>query len=139
MLLSQQQTSCTKASMLVVKRRKLLTGLLKIPLYLSPGLTGVLLFVVMIIIFVFAHPIIRKKAYKFFWSTHSLYVVLYILCLVHGLARLTGAPRFWLFFIGPGIIYTLDKVRIDINFHFPNKKETNCCVLEQKSSGDEKL
>jgi hypothetical protein len=77
--------------------------------YLS-GLTGVLLFVVMIIIFVFAHPIIRKKAYKFFWSTHSLYIVLYILCLVHGLARLTGAPRFWLFFIGPGIIYTLDKV-----------------------------
>ncbi|GFG29965.1 hypothetical protein Cfor_11750 [Coptotermes formosanus] len=74
------------------------------------GLTGVLLFVVMIIIFVFAHPIIRKKAYKFFWSTHSLYIVLYILCLVHGLARLTGAPRFWLFFIGPGIIYTLDKV-----------------------------
>jgi dual oxidase len=70
----------------------------------------VLLFVVMIIIFVFAHPVIRKKAYKFFWSTHSLYVVLYILCLVHGLARLTGAPRFWLFFIGPGIIYTLDKV-----------------------------
>ncbi|XP_069683631.1 dual oxidase [Periplaneta americana] len=74
------------------------------------GLTGVLLFIVMIIIFVFAHPIIRKKAYKFFWSAHSLYVVLYILCLVHGLARLTGAPRFWLFFIGPGIIYTLDKV-----------------------------
>ena len=71
-----------------------------------------LLFVVMIIIFVFAHPIIRKKAYKFFWSTHSLYIVLYILCLVHGLARLTGAPRFWLFFIGPGIIYTLDKISL---------------------------
>jgi dual oxidase len=33
------------------------------------------------------------------------------LCLVHGLARLTGAPRFWIFFIGPGFIYTLDKVR----------------------------
>ncbi|PSN44387.1 Dual oxidase [Blattella germanica] len=64
---------------------------------------------VMTIIFVFAHPTIRKKAYTFFWSAHSLYVVLYILCLVHGLARLTGAPRFWLFFIGPGIIYTLDK------------------------------
>jgi hypothetical protein len=85
----------------------------------------------MIIIFVFAHPIIRKKAYKFFWSTHSLYVVLYILCLVHGLARLTGAPRFWIFFIGPGIIYTLDKVRSNVNFHFHNKKETNCCFLEQ--------
>ena len=88
--------------------------------YLS-GLTGVLLFVVMIIIFVFAHPIIRKKAYKFFWSTHSLYIVLYILCLVHGLARLTGAPRFWLFFIGPGIVYTLDKVSLS---EFYNWKES---------------
>ncbi|XP_066998293.1 dual oxidase [Anabrus simplex] len=74
------------------------------------GLTGVLLYIVMVIIFVFAHPIIRKKAYKFFWSTHQLYVALYVLSLVHGLARLTGAPRFWLFFIGPGIVYALDKV-----------------------------
>lgn len=74
------------------------------------GLSGVLLFVIMCVIIVFAHPTIRKKAYKFFWFTHSLYVVLYALCLVHGLARLTGAPRFWMFFIGPGIIFTLDKV-----------------------------
>lgn len=74
------------------------------------GLTGVMLFVVMIVIFVFAHPIIRKKAYKFFWSAHSLYVLLYVLCLIHGLARLTGVPRFWIYFIGPGIVYTLDKV-----------------------------
>lgn len=79
------------------------------------GLTGVLLFIVMVIIFVFAHPLIRKRAYKFFWSAHSLYIVLYALCLVHGLARLTGAPRFWLFFIGPGIVYILDKVFILFN------------------------
>ncbi|KAF6209306.1 hypothetical protein GE061_015053 [Apolygus lucorum] len=74
------------------------------------GITGVLLFIVMTIIFVFAHPTIRKKAYKFFWSAHSLYIVLYLLCLVHGLARLTGPPRFWIFFIVPGIIYALDQV-----------------------------
>ncbi|KAL1517076.1 hypothetical protein ABEB36_000887 [Hypothenemus hampei] len=74
------------------------------------GVTGVLLFIIMCVIIVFAHPTIRKKAYKFFWFTHSLYVVFYALCLIHGLARLTGAPRFWMFFIGPGIIFTLDKV-----------------------------
>lgn len=74
------------------------------------GLTGVLLFVIMCVIIVFAHPIVRKKAYKFFWFTHSLYVLLYALCLVHGLARLTGPPRFWMFFLGPGIVFTLDKV-----------------------------
>lgn len=74
------------------------------------GATGVLLFIIMSIIFVFAHPTIRKNAYKFFWSTHSLYILLYALCLIHGLARLTGAPRFWLFFIGPGIVFALDKI-----------------------------
>ncbi|XP_013145053.1 PREDICTED: dual oxidase [Papilio polytes] len=74
------------------------------------GTTGVLLFIIMCIIFVFAHPVIRKRAYPWFWRAHSLYIVLYALCLVHGLARLTGAPRFWIFFLGPAIIYTLDKV-----------------------------
>ena len=38
------------------------------------------------------------------------YVFLYILSLLHGLARLTAPPRFWLFFIGPGIIFILDKI-----------------------------
>lgn len=73
------------------------------------GITGVTLFIIMCLIFIFAHPTIRKKAYKFFWNIHSLYIVLYILCMIHGLARLTGPPRFWMYFIGPGIIYTLDK------------------------------
>ncbi|KAH9629502.1 hypothetical protein HF086_015832 [Spodoptera exigua] len=75
-----------------------------------PGVSGVLLFVIMCVIFVFAHPVIRKRAYPWFWRAHSLHVLLYALCLVHGLARLTGAPRFWIFFLGPAIIYTLDKV-----------------------------
>lgn len=74
------------------------------------GTTGVALFVIMCIIFAFAHPTIRKRAYKFFWHTHSLYILLYILSLLHGLARLTGAPRFWMFFIGPAIIFVIDKV-----------------------------
>lgn len=81
------------------------------PYYFLAGITGVLLFLIMIIIFVFTYPTIRKKAYSFFWLTHSFYTVLYVLMLVHGLARITGPPRFWLFFIGPGIIFLLDKVR----------------------------
>lgn len=61
--------------------------------YSFAGITGVALFLIMCIIFIFAHPIMRKKAYKFFWATHQLYVLLYILSLAHGLARLTGPPR----------------------------------------------
>lgn len=64
----------------------------------------------MVIIFVFAHPVIRKKAYRFFWLTHSFYVMLYALMLIHGLARITGPPRFWFYFVGPGIVFLLDKV-----------------------------
>uniref|UniRef100_A0A2P2I0U3 NAD(P)H oxidase (H2O2-forming) n=1 Tax=Hirondellea gigas TaxID=1518452 RepID=A0A2P2I0U3_9CRUS len=74
------------------------------------GVTGVILFAVMCIIFIFAHPIIRKKAYKYFWATHQLYVLLYIFSLAHGLARLTGPPRFWMFFIIPGVVYMIDKI-----------------------------
>ena len=64
----------------------------------------------MTLIFVFAHPIIRKKAYNFFWKVHSLYIILYVLAVIHGLGRLTASPRFWLFLVGPAIVYTLDKV-----------------------------
>ncbi|CAL1263202.1 unnamed protein product [Larinioides sclopetarius] len=74
------------------------------------GITGVLLFAIVCIIFIFAHPKIREKAYSYFWTTHSLYILLYILCLIHGLAKLTGSPRFWMFFIVPAIIFTLDKI-----------------------------
>ncbi|RWS27681.1 dual oxidase-like protein [Leptotrombidium deliense] len=74
------------------------------------GVTGVILFLLVCIIFIFAHPKIRQKAYSYFWTTHSLYVLLYVLSLFHGLAKLTGTPRFWIFFIGPAIVFAFDKV-----------------------------
>ncbi|GBN11154.1 Dual oxidase [Araneus ventricosus] len=76
----------------------------------SKGVSGILLYAIVCVMFIFAHPRIRQKAYKYFWSTHSLYVLLYFLCLVHGLAKITGTPRFWIFFVGPAIVFTLDKV-----------------------------
>lgn len=54
------------------------------------GITGILLFAVVCIIYIFAHPKIRQKAYNYFWNTHSLYILLYGLSLLHGLAKLTG-------------------------------------------------
>jgi len=74
------------------------------------GLTGITLFIICCFIFVFAHPKVRKKAYNFFWMTHQLYVLLYVFSLLHGLGRLTGPPRFWIFFVIPGIIYAIDKL-----------------------------
>ncbi|KAL7305239.1 hypothetical protein TKK_0002624 [Trichogramma kaykai] len=74
------------------------------------GVTGILLFIVTTIIFIFSYPTIRKKAYKYFWRTHMLYVLLYLLCLVHGIGRLTSSPTFWTFFIVPGTIFIFDKL-----------------------------
>eukprot|EP00096_Caligus_rogercresseyi_P010505 TRINITY_DN3850_c0_g1_i1.p1 TRINITY_DN3850_c0_g1~~TRINITY_DN3850_c0_g1_i1.p1 ORF type:complete len:1540 (+),score=517.15 TRINITY_DN3850_c0_g1_i1:375-4994(+) len=74
------------------------------------GITGILLYIVVTILFIFAHPLVRKRAFNYFWISHQLYVFLYVFSLLHGLARLTGPPRFWMFFIIPGIVYTLDKI-----------------------------
>merc|ERR1719430_2467420 len=74
------------------------------------GLTGIVLYCTTIIIFIFSLPAVRKKAYKFFWLSHQLYVLIYFLSLVHGLARITQAPKFWMFFIFPGIVFMFDKV-----------------------------
>jgi len=74
------------------------------------GLTGVVLWITMCSIFIFAHPRVRARAYPFFWKVHQFYVLLYFLCIIHGLQRITAAPFFWAYFIIPAIIYTLDKI-----------------------------
>ena len=74
------------------------------------GLTGISLYCLVVVIFIFTLPLIRKKAYRFFWLTHQLYVFLYMLSLVHGLARITSPPKFWMFLMFPGIVYLLDKI-----------------------------
>ena len=74
------------------------------------GFTGLLLYCIMTIIFVFAFVSVREKAYRFFWLSHQLYILLYILQLVHGLARITQAPKFWMFFIVPGLLFVVDKI-----------------------------
>ncbi|CAG2108202.1 unnamed protein product, partial [Medioppia subpectinata] len=74
------------------------------------GLSGIVLFIIVCVIFIFAHPKIRQKAYSYFWTAHSLYYWLFIFSLIHGLAKLTGTPRFWIFFIIPAIIFAFDKI-----------------------------
>lgn len=74
------------------------------------GITGVTLWITMSAIFIFAHPMVRSKAYNFFWKVHQLYVLLYFLCMIHGLQRITSAPLFWVYFIFPALVYTFDKI-----------------------------
>jgi hypothetical protein len=40
----------------------------------------------------------------------QLYILLYLLNLVHGLARITQPPKFYAFMLGPAIVFILDKI-----------------------------
>lgn len=74
------------------------------------GSTGLLLWSLCSILYVFAHRRVRQRAYSFFWSTHKLYYLIYALTLLHGSSKLTGSPRFWIFFMVPAILFTIDKI-----------------------------
>ncbi|XP_066491545.1 dual oxidase 2 [Tiliqua scincoides] len=75
-----------------------------------PGMTGVLLLVVLAIMYVFATHYFRRISFQGFWITHHLYVVLYILVIIHGSYALIQQPRFHIYFIVPALIYGVDKL-----------------------------
>jgi len=74
------------------------------------GLTGIALWCVMCVMYIFATQYARRHVFKWFWNTHQLYVLLYILMVLHGCGRLVQFPIFYLFFIGPAVLFTLDKL-----------------------------
>ncbi|NXN80294.1 DUOX2 oxidase, partial [Bombycilla garrulus] len=75
-----------------------------------PGMTGVLLLVVLAVMYVFATHHFRRISFQAFWITHHLYVVLYILVIMHGSYALIQQPRFHVYFIIPALIYGADKL-----------------------------
>ncbi|XP_062998433.1 dual oxidase 2 [Elgaria multicarinata webbii] len=75
-----------------------------------PGMTGVLLLVILAIMYVFATHYFRRISFRGFWITHHLYVVLYILVIAHGSYALIQQPRFHIYFIVPALIYGADKL-----------------------------
>uniref|UniRef100_U3DC26 NAD(P)H oxidase (H2O2-forming) n=1 Tax=Callithrix jacchus TaxID=9483 RepID=U3DC26_CALJA len=75
-----------------------------------PGMTGVLLLVVLAIMYVFASHHFRRRSFRGFWLTHHLYILLYVLLIIHGSFALIQLPRFHIFFLVPAIIYGGDKL-----------------------------
>ncbi|XP_023217441.1 dual oxidase 2-like [Centruroides sculpturatus] len=78
------------------------------------GLTGVFLVMVVAVMYVFAIQYSRRHVFDAFWLTHNLYPVLYILMVLHGLGRLVQDPIFYYFFLGPCVLFTVDKL-ISVN------------------------
>ncbi|KAL4227430.1 hypothetical protein ACF0H5_012874 [Mactra antiquata] len=74
------------------------------------GLTGIILTVIVIIMYVFALPFARRNLFGAFWFTHSFYIIFYIFMLLHGMGRLVQAPLTFNFLIGPVVIFVVDKL-----------------------------
>ncbi|XP_026827307.1 dual oxidase 2 isoform X2 [Ooceraea biroi] len=74
------------------------------------GFTGVLLTIVTGLIFMCSLSIVRKSFYNWFSFVHSLYPFFYILMVLHGSGRLVQEPYFHYFFLGPAVLFILDKV-----------------------------
>ncbi|GAB1608543.1 dual oxidase isoform X1 [Argonauta hians] len=74
------------------------------------GFTGVLLVILICIIYLFATQQSRRYIFNAFWLTHKLIIPLYILIILHGSAVVVQKPMFWVYFIGPAILFCIDKV-----------------------------
>lgn len=74
------------------------------------GFTGFLLVLVVVVLYVFATQTARRHIFSLFWMTHKLFIVLYILTLVHGASVLVQKPLFFAYFIGPAVLYMMDKL-----------------------------
>ncbi|KAK6179799.1 hypothetical protein SNE40_012075 [Patella caerulea] len=74
------------------------------------GITGIILTIIIIIMYVFAHEYGRRHVFKAFWFTHNFYVLLYIFMILHGAGRLVQDALFPYFFLGPMVIFVLDKM-----------------------------
>ncbi|XP_038562804.1 dual oxidase 1 isoform X2 [Micropterus salmoides] len=75
-----------------------------------PGITGILLLFVFAFMYVFATHYFRRISFRGFWITHYLYVVVYILTVVHGSFALLQEPRFHIYLIPPALLFLLDKL-----------------------------
>lgn len=74
------------------------------------GMTGVLLTILIIIIYIFATQMSRRYIFKAFWLTHKLIIPLYILAVLHGSTVIVQKPMFWCYFTLPVIAFVIDKM-----------------------------
>ena len=74
------------------------------------GFSAFILTLMTVIIYVFATQYARRYTFQAFWITHHFYIAFYILMFLHGSGRLVQDPLFGNFFLGPGIVYSLDLI-----------------------------
>lgn len=75
---------------------------------LIPGIanpTGIALFFILLIMFICSQPFVRRGgSFEIFYWTHLLYIPFWFCVLLHG-------PNFWKWFIIPGFIYLIERIK----------------------------
>uniref|UniRef100_H2Z324 NAD(P)H oxidase (H2O2-forming) n=1 Tax=Ciona savignyi TaxID=51511 RepID=H2Z324_CIOSA len=74
------------------------------------GITGVLLTLVVIVMYTFASDYSRRRVFQWFWWTHNLGYIFLLFLYENIYNILFFDPFFYYFFLGPAILYTLDKL-----------------------------
>eukprot|EP00698_Gefionella_okellyi_P022515 TRINITY_DN747_c0_g1_i1.p1 TRINITY_DN747_c0_g1~~TRINITY_DN747_c0_g1_i1.p1 ORF type:complete len:808 (-),score=69.39 TRINITY_DN747_c0_g1_i1:455-2878(-) len=97
---------CTQAITYILVWPAMLTG--GVFGLLQVGITGLLISVLLVIIFVTSRSCVRRRSrFELFWFSHHLFILFYGLLLLHGLQY--GVPMFWMYFVGPGVLYFCDR------------------------------
>jgi NADPH oxidase 5 len=74
----------------------------------NAGLTGVILWIIMAIMFLGALPAVRRSGlHHVFFYSHLLYVAFVIILLIHGADHVN--PSYWKYLIGPGTLYVIER------------------------------
>lgn len=74
-----------------------------------PGITGIIICVVMLFMFSTAARKIRNPYFEAFWYTHHLFIIFFFMLLLHGVQALIADPEYWMWFIGPGTLYAYER------------------------------
>jgi len=75
-----------------------------------PGATGVVIVITMWLMYVTAASSARRPMFEFFWFTHHLFVIYYVVTSVHGASALLEPPTFWCWIIGPLVLYLIERI-----------------------------
>jgi len=74
-----------------------------------PGTTGYLVTICMVLMYSSAIKYVRGPMFNVFWFTHHLFILFFGLLCFHGAAAILEKPTFWMWFIGPGFFYALER------------------------------
>lgn len=74
-----------------------------------PGATGVLVTLCMVLMYSSAIKYVRGPMFNVFWYTHHLFIIYFGLLCVHGASATLEPASFWMYFVGPGFIYLIER------------------------------